>query len=272
MMLAEMAATRAAVRRRAEEEEERLWSRADLLVEVETLHLINWKPRRVTWSDRVHRPLPALGGSNLSVSVEKAPGRMLRSAIARANQCVPDGKLRVAPPPEAPAETDTTPVDPMSAASRADQTPPQQMFVGSNASWTPERICKLRQLWLEGMPAEEIASRLGGVTRNRVVGKAYRIGLPKRESAAAAELRAMANAPCEEARAAPQPEPESPWSMEKVELLETLWRRGLSASMIANLIGGTSRNAVIGKAKRLGLPMREHPLTPAAGSDHQGIA
>lgn len=41
-MLIEMAVTRAAVRRRSEQEEERLWSRADLLVEVDPLHLVQW--------------------------------------------------------------------------------------------------------------------------------------------------------------------------------------------------------------------------------------
>ena len=46
------------------------------------------------------------------------------------------------------------------------------------------------------------------------------------------------------------------WTDERVELLKKLWAEGLSASRIANEIGGVSRNAVIGKVHRLGLSGR----------------
>lgn len=45
-----------------------------------------------------------------------------------------------------------------------------------------------------------------------------------------------------------------PWTPERVALLERMWREGHSASTIAAALGGTRRNAVIGKAARLGLP------------------
>ena len=38
-------------------------------------------------------------------------------------------------------------------------------------SWTDERIEHLKNLWQEGLTASQIASRLGGVTRNAVIGK-----------------------------------------------------------------------------------------------------
>ena len=43
------------------------------------------------------------------------------------------------------------------------------------------------------------------------------------------------------------------WTDEKVKILKDLWGKGKTASQIAELIGGISRNAVIGKAHRLNL-------------------
>ena len=43
------------------------------------------------------------------------------------------------------------------------------------------------------------------------------------------------------------------WTDEKVNKLRDLWGKGQTASQIAEIIGGISRNAVIGKAHRLNL-------------------
>ena len=43
------------------------------------------------------------------------------------------------------------------------------------------------------------------------------------------------------------------WTEEKVAKLKELWGNGSTASQIAEIIGGISRNAVIGKAHRLSL-------------------
>ncbi len=43
------------------------------------------------------------------------------------------------------------------------------------------------------------------------------------------------------------------WNDEKVNKLRNLWGKGQTASQIAEIIGGVSRNAVIGKAHRLNL-------------------
>ena len=43
------------------------------------------------------------------------------------------------------------------------------------------------------------------------------------------------------------------WTEEKVSKLKDLWGKGQTASQIAEIIGGVSRNAVIGKAHRLNL-------------------
>jgi GcrA cell cycle regulator len=55
------------------------------------------------------------------------------------------------------------------------------------------------------------------------------------------------------------------WTDERVELLKKLWNQGLSASQIAaELGGGVTRNAVIGKVHRLGLSGRAKAPAPAA--------
>ncbi|WFU68273.1 GcrA family cell cycle regulator [Bradyrhizobium brasilense] len=46
--------------------------------------------------------------------------------------------------------------------------------------FTPERIELLKQLWEAGLSASQIASELGGVTRNAVIGKVHRLGLRDR--------------------------------------------------------------------------------------------
>ena len=47
-------------------------------------------------------------------------------------------------------------------------------------AWTEERIRQLRELWSEGQSASKIAEKLGGVTRNAVIGKIHRLGLSNR--------------------------------------------------------------------------------------------
>ena len=46
-------------------------------------------------------------------------------------------------------------------------------------TWDPERIALLAKLWSEERPTPAIAARLG-TTKNAIVGKAYRLGLPRR--------------------------------------------------------------------------------------------
>ena len=46
------------------------------------------------------------------------------------------------------------------------------------------------------------------------------------------------------------------WTPKKEEKLKELWKKGYSGSQIANMLGDTTRNAVIGKAHRLKLEAR----------------
>lgn len=71
-------------------------------------------------------------------------------------------------------------------------------------AWNDERVELLKKLWSEGLSASQIAGRLGGVTRNAVIGKVHRLGLsgrattsrmkshrPRARAAAAATARRM---------------------------------------------------------------------------------
>lgn len=46
--------------------------------------------------------------------------------------------------------------------------------------WNDERVEQLKKLWAEGLSASQIAGRLGGVSRNAVIGKVHRLGLAGR--------------------------------------------------------------------------------------------
>ena len=49
-------------------------------------------------------------------------------------------------------------------------------------SWTEQKIQMLKDMWGHGYSASEIAKRLGGLTRNAVIGKAHRLKLSSRPS------------------------------------------------------------------------------------------
>ncbi len=51
-------------------------------------------------------------------------------------------------------------------------------------AWTEERVEMLKKLWAEGLSASQIAGKMGGVTRNAVIGKVHRLGLSGRATPA----------------------------------------------------------------------------------------
>ena len=62
------------------------------------------------------------------------------------------------------------------------------------------------------------------------------------------------------------------WTEERIERLKTMWTNGATASQIADELGGVSRNAVIGKAHRLGLESRPSPVKPGEEKDSKAAA
>jgi GcrA cell cycle regulator len=56
------------------------------------------------------------------------------------------------------------------------------------------------------------------------------------------------------------------WTDERIATLTKMWEGGSTASQIAEELGGVSRNAVIGKAHRLGLKSRPSPVKANSGT------
>ena len=78
-------------------------------------------------------------------------------------------------------------------------------------SWTEERIGTLTKMWEGGATASEIATELGGVSRNAVIGKAHRLGLKARPSPVKAnDKKAAAKKEAAAKPAVPKPKPKAP--------------------------------------------------------------
>jgi GcrA cell cycle regulator len=55
------------------------------------------------------------------------------------------------------------------------------------SDWTPDRIAALIALWNEDLSTAEIGRRLG-ITKNAVIGKVHRLGLPQRRPSPKARI------------------------------------------------------------------------------------
>ena len=62
------------------------------------------------------------------------------------------------------------------------------------------------------------------------------------------------------------------WTDERIDRLKKMWSEGATASQIADELGGVSRNAVIGKAHRLGLDARPSPVKPGEEKEKKSAA
>jgi GcrA cell cycle regulator len=62
------------------------------------------------------------------------------------------------------------------------------------------------------------------------------------------------------------------WTDERIDRLKKMWTQGATASQIADELGGVSRNAVIGKAHRLGLDARPSPVKPGEEKEKKPAA
>jgi hypothetical protein len=101
-----------------------------------------------------------------------------------------------------------------------------------SSPWTDEAVDKFKQLVKAGFWASKIAEEMG-ISRKSVFCKAERLYL----------------------QLSVPPRPNSPWTDEAVAKLRRGVERRVSASLIAEEIGGISRMSVIGKARRLGLKL-----------------
>ena len=73
-------------------------------------------------------------------------------------------------------------------------------------AWTDERVELLKKYWSEGLSASQIASKMGGVTRNAVIGKVHRLGLSGRATPTAPVRGCSSDRPVEADIAVATPE------------------------------------------------------------------
>lgn len=117
-------------------------------------------------------------------------------------------------------------------------------------NWTDERVELLKKLWAEGLSASQIASRLGGVTRNAVIGKVHRLKLSSRGRASASQPRAKKVSSGNGVRAAARP-------ARTVTVTATVGATALAAQFDAEPVAQQMlrpvENVVIPISRRLGL-------------------
>lgn len=193
-LIAEMAETRATLREQAAEFEEALWAREDLLVEVTPLHIVRWTARTRAYTDVPARPkpystlwIPACGPTGGTTPKFENMEEQIAAGLAKnaerkaAKQAVKDV---VAVRPSTPLPKHSPALRKMDAPS-----PPkaEDDAVPEDTGWTDKRVELLKSMWRDGQSASTIAAALGNTSRNAVIVKAQRVGLPKSNSAAAVE-------------------------------------------------------------------------------------
>lgn len=99
--------------------------------------------------------------------------------------------------------------------------------------WTDERVSTLRQLWADGLSGAVIAKQMNAKSRNAIIGKAHRLKLPRRKTHWNVK-----------------------WSADETAQLRKLWTSGATGAAIEKKLGRT-RDAVLGKIRRLGLVRKE---------------
>lgn len=127
--------------------------------------------------------------------------------------------------------------------------------------WTNTAIETLKTKWASGLSAAEISKDLGGISRAAVIGKVFRLGLSKSREARRTARHHKKAVPIREAEVLKIERARNiPWSEERVRQLTTMFEDGWSFGRIAAALGhGITRNAVIGKVKRVGLRRSDIP-------------
>lgn len=189
-LLAEMAETRATIREQSAAFEEALWTRDDLLIEVSPLHVVRWSAKSCAYSDVPARPkqyathwIPACGRTGGSTPKLENVEEQLAAGLAKtaAAKAVKD-VVAVAPKPGLPEHAP--------ALRKIGSSPPAEapeIEATADSGWTYKRVELLKSMWRDGQSASTIAAALGNTSRNAVIGKAQRLGLPKSNTAAALE-------------------------------------------------------------------------------------
>lgn len=120
---------------------------------------------------------------------------------------------------------DPHPTSPLPSRSRA-----AESFA---TGWTEERVALLKALWLDGLSAATVARRLGGVTRNAVIGKVHRLGLSGRaQPATPGRSAVIAAKPGLHRAATRKPRAAGPADLPRPFLVETVTRASTPSSQM----------------------------------------
>jgi GcrA cell cycle regulator len=90
----------------------------------------------------------------------------------------------------------------------------------SDATWSDARVATLAKLWADGFSAAQIAKRLGGVTRNAVIGKVHRLGLSGRGAPSRPARPARVSVPRRRRPARPAPAVSRPLLMPSAAVVD----------------------------------------------------
>lgn len=260
---------RISMRRRADFAEEALWQNTDVLIEVETTRVIHWRDGRPA-AERALSPRWQAGRfyapkiASEYAEPEEADVVLAKvSAALRANaQRQSENRQANEVPPPAGGLEDLPKASPflrklassaMAPVPVVSESPPPLLPIS-----TPEPTggaygkLDIERDVLAGLlkGLEEEGQKFFSGSRKYLQNQEQRADMARRIAALDDKIagkQAIEPAQSNEDLA-------SKWPFKRVEMLRQLWLNGVSAGDIAKQIGDVSRNAVIGKAKRLGLP------------------
>ncbi|WP_233499398.1 sigma-70 family RNA polymerase sigma factor [Pararhodobacter sp. CCB-MM2] len=161
----------------------------------------------------------------------------------------------------------------------------------ASSSWSEERVQRLMALWTEGQSANQIARELGGVSRNAVLSKLFRLGIlnesrPDVDSPEGQQIPVDSDAPSNppeepskvrlrlftpageqrpqnaDAKTLRQWHAGTFWTAARIDVLKRMWLDGKSAREIARSFGGVlTPGAVLFELHRLGIHDRARGQT-----------
>jgi len=117
-------------------------------------------------------------------------------------------------------------------------------------NWTDERVELLKKLWAEGLSASQIATQLGGVSRNAVIGKVHRLKLSSRGRTTLTQPRAKKVASTTAPAKAPASRPARPVA---TSVGATALAVQFDAQPVARQLVRSSENVVLPMSRELSL-------------------
>lgn len=262
---------RISMRRRADFAEEALWQNTDVLIEVETTRVIHWRDGRPA-AERALFPVWQAGRFYApKVSGEFAEPEEADVVLAKVTAALRANAQRQSenrPADDVPAPAvgleDLPKASPFLRKLATAATIPAPARVVPKPALGPLPVAttesngasygklNIERDVLEGLlkGLEEQGQKFFPGSRKYLQNQEQRADMARR----IAVLDDMISGKQATAPAESSDDPASKWPFKRVEMLRQLWLNGVSAGEIAKQIGDVSRNAVIGKAKRLGLP------------------